>query len=80
MRCNVGMVHYRTDGVVYRERYRDPEYKYYCTDLARVEGNSGDGVEVAFEAFSQSEPFNGGGLKHEVQERVLHLQQHHSRR
>ncbi len=48
----------------------------YITNLARVEGDSGDGVEVAFKAFSQSESFNGGGLKHEVQERVLHLQHH----
>ena len=38
-----------------------------------MEGHSGDGVEVALEAFSQSKPLYGGRLEREVQERVFHL-------
>lgn len=60
---------------------KEMEYTYKLTqtqisgtNLARVEGYGGDGVEVAFEAFPQSKPLHGRRLEREVQEWIFHLQ------
>ena len=43
------------------------------TNLAWVEGDGGDGVKMALEAFPQGKPLHGRRLEREVQERVFHL-------
>lgn len=44
-----------------------------AADLAWVEGNGRNRVQVTLEALPQGEPLDGRGLEHEVQERVFHL-------